>query len=75
MRGYGHTFCRVLMICGIAAGPLAFADDGPRVNDGLLALYTFERADNGVIPDRSGVGEPLNLRIDKPQGVLFAAAE
>ena len=36
---------------------------------GLQVLYTFERPKDGIIRDRSGVGEPLDLRIDKPQGV------
>jgi hypothetical protein len=52
----------------------ARADEPPeRVVDGLQALYTFEALVNGVIPDRAGVGEGIDLRIDKPQGVRFQA--
>lgn len=40
-----------------------------RVTQGLQALYSFEQAENGLILDKSGAGEPLNLRIDKPQNV------
>ncbi len=42
-----------------------------RVTPGLQALYSFDQAENGLIPDKSGAGEPLNLRIDKPQNVQF----
>jgi hypothetical protein len=42
-----------------------------RVTQGLQALYSFDQAENGLIPDKSGAGEPLNLRIDKPQNVQF----
>jgi hypothetical protein len=42
-----------------------------RVTSGLQSLYTFERLETGVIPDRSGAAEPLPLRIDKPQNALF----
>ena len=49
------------------------ADPPERVVDGLQALYTFEALVKGVIPDRAGVGEGIDLRIDKPQGVRFHA--
>jgi hypothetical protein len=49
----------------------AAAEPPSRVTDGLQALYTFHKLENGVIPDRSGIGDPLPLRIDKPQAVLF----
>lgn len=42
-----------------------------RVTPGLQALYSFDQAENGLIPDKSGAGEPLNLRIDRPQNVQF----
>jgi len=52
--------------------PRARAAEPPeRVVDGLQSLYTFEAIVNGVIPDRAGVGEGIDLRIDKPQGVRF----
>jgi len=49
------------------------AEPPERVVDGLQSLYTFEALVNGVIPDRVGVGEGIDLRIDKPQGVRFQA--
>lgn len=60
-----------LILC-VSQTPATTAAEPPaRVVGGLQVLYTFDRMENGVIPDRSGVGEPLNLRIDQPQGVLF----
>ncbi len=39
-----------------------------RAVEGLLALYDFGVADGDrVVPDRSGVGEPLDLEIDRPE--------
>ncbi len=49
------------------------AEPPERIIDGLQAIYTFEALVNGVIPDRAGVGEGIDLRIDKPQGVRFQA--
>lgn len=46
-------------------------DAASRVTEGLLALYSFETAEGGVIADRSGIGNALNLRIDKTQATLF----
>lgn len=60
------------LVLGVCLGPqTSAAEPTPRVADGLQVLYTLDRMENGVIPDRSGVGEPLHLRIDQPQGVLF----
>ena len=63
------------MLVGVLASigfPRARAAEPPeRVVDGLQSLYTFEAIVNGVIPDRAGVGEGIDLRIDKPQGVRF----
>ncbi len=42
-----------------------------RVTAGLQVLYSFDRLEAGLIPDRAGVAEPLSLRIDKPQNVSF----
>lgn len=38
----------------------------PRVESGLLALYTFTEGSGTTINDRSGTGVPLNLKIAKP---------
>jgi hypothetical protein len=42
-----------------------------RVSQDLLVLYTFERPAEGIIRDRSGAGEPLDLKIVNPQGIVF----
>jgi hypothetical protein len=44
---------------------------GERVANGIVAFYTFERPADGVIRDRSGAGEPLDLKIENPQGLAF----
>jgi hypothetical protein len=44
---------------------------GDRVANGLVTLYTFERPVDGVIRDRSGAGEPLDLKIETSQGIAF----
>ncbi len=41
-----------------------------RVAQDQIALYTFEAMSDGIVRDRSEFGEPLNLRIDKPQNTL-----
>ena len=61
------------VIASIACSPAQAAEPPERVIDGLQTLYTFEALVNGVIPDRAGVGEGINLRLDKPQGVRFQA--
>ena len=59
--------------CSSAA---AFDENAPslsnsaRITHDQIALYTFDVVDDGIVPDRSGFGEPLNLRIDKPQSTL-----
>jgi len=68
---------RVAVLVGVLASigfPRARAAELPeRAVDGLQSLYTFEALVKGVIPDRAGVGEGIDLRIDKPQGVRFQA--
>lgn len=57
-----------LVLITLLVLPLTQADEAHhRVTQGLGALYIFDQLDNGLILDRSGVGEALNLRIDKPQ--------
>ncbi len=73
--------CRLLLHAALIAAtipsPLGAriraADPPQRVVDGLQALYTFEAIVKGAIPDRAGIGEGIDLRIDKPQGVRFHA--
>ena len=76
-RSFLRALLRAVVIAGLfvsAAPRTSRAADPPgRVVDGLQALYTFEALVKGVIPDRAGVGDGVDLRIDKPQGVRFHA--
>ncbi len=47
----------------------ASAERSQRVTKSLLVLYSFEGPAADVVRDRSGVGEPLDLQIDKRQGL------
>jgi hypothetical protein len=59
-----------------AADEAANAETQNRVTDGQIVLYSFESApQDGIVLDQSGTGEPLPLRIDKPQGTLFRSAK
>ena len=62
---YRLPFIGLLLGC-IAATSLVDADDPTdrrRSGEGLLALYDFRETDGPLVKDRSGVGEPLDLRI------------
>lgn len=49
---------------------LTAAEEIPgRVDSGLVVLYDFAEGNGDVIQDRSRVGEPLDLAIDKPNAV------
>ena len=82
LRGFAVRPRIVAMaLLAIAAGNAGQAADAPvgiqpakpveRVAKGLLALYTFERPTDNLIRDRSRSGEPLDLRIERPQGIAF----
>ncbi|MEM1069206.1 MAG: DUF1592 domain-containing protein [Planctomycetota bacterium] len=54
-----------MMTCASTAEP----NDAPsRVANGLLAFYDFQ-GEGSIIRDRSGVGQPLDLRIGQPKAV------
>lgn len=61
------------VIVPIALSPARAAGPPERVVDALQTLYTFEALVKGVIPDRAGVGEAIDLRIDEPRRVHFHA--
>ena len=61
----------IAVIASFARSPARAGEPPERVVDSLQALYTFEALVKGVIPDRAGVGEGIDLRIDKPLGVRF----
>lgn len=61
-------------VVGAIVGGFVSADAvEPTARDtkGLLVLYTFEGPGDDVIRDRSGVGEPLDLRIESPRAVSW----
>lgn len=65
------------LIALLVVMPTALAQDAavpgigsPRITRDQIALYTFDAIDDGIVRDRSEFGEPLNLRIDKPQNTL-----
>ncbi|MFK8113499.1 MAG: LamG-like jellyroll fold domain-containing protein [Rubripirellula sp.] len=43
----------------------ASAGNGARVGRGLAAFYDFQGTDGDMVRDRSGVGAPIDLKIDK----------
>ncbi|WP_339733471.1 DUF1592 domain-containing protein [uncultured Gimesia sp.] len=53
----------------VSIGSLAAA--APRVSRDLQVLYTFDAGQGALIRDRSGVGQPLDLKIEKPKAVQW----
>ncbi|MEC8973771.1 MAG: DUF1592 domain-containing protein [Verrucomicrobiota bacterium] len=47
----------------------ATASAAGRSGDGLVALYDFRLAKGNVVKDRSGAGQPLDLKIESPKHV------
>lgn len=67
----GNVRLRVTFVlaCLLLSGmPLLEAQEGSRTQKGLQVLYDFSGS-GATIFDRSGVGEPLNLRIKTPMSV------
>jgi hypothetical protein len=44
-----------------------------RIEDGLVALYTFDEGEGAVVRDVSDVGEPLDLRIQDESAISWSA--
>ena len=68
--------CCILFFCSGGWASVAVGDEKAlaehvRITQNQIALYTFESPEEGIVRDRSGFGEPLNLRIDKPQSTLI----
>ena len=61
----------LLVVCfflvGLARPASAWSAD--RSGDGLVALYDFRLAKGSIVKDRSGVGKPLDLKIENPKNV------
>ncbi|PHQ34693.1 hypothetical protein CEE69_14190 [Rhodopirellula bahusiensis] len=51
--------------------PPAFSADTPRVSNGLAAFYTFESGHGDTIKDRSGNGQPVDLKIEQSSAVAW----
>ncbi|MBC8245053.1 MAG: DUF1592 domain-containing protein [Verrucomicrobia bacterium] len=65
------AICSRLAACFVLAG-LAKPTTAPaagRSGDGLVALYDFRLAKGNVVKDRSGAGQPLDLKIESPKNV------
>ncbi|MDP6444119.1 MAG: DUF1592 domain-containing protein [Pirellulaceae bacterium] len=63
---------RVWLLAGLSAVlvvSVAARAAEPRVTRSLQVLYTFDDVQGDVVRDRSGVGRPLNLRIEKAASV------
>jgi hypothetical protein len=54
-------------LVGLAKPASAWSAD--RSGDGLVALYDFRLAKGSIVKDRSGVGKPLDLKIENPKNV------
>lgn len=61
--------CASLLAALLLAGTSLAAGDEAASTRGLLLLYTFDEPSGDVIHDRSGVGEPLDLKIETPQAI------
>ena len=55
------------LLVGLARPASAWSAD--RSGDGLVALYDFRLAKGSIVKDRSGVGKPLDLKIENPKNV------
>jgi hypothetical protein len=52
---------------------LHVVSDGPRVLDGIVALYTFDEGSGAVVHDVSGVSPALDLTITQPARVVWGS--
>ena len=62
---------RALATC-ITTLALAGAASADRATKGLQVLYDFQSPSGDIIKDRAGAGKPIDLKIDKMQGVRRA---
>jgi mono/diheme cytochrome c family protein len=71
-NGFLPPAIAILSAWFVFATSVVSAEEKPaRVTDGILVLYTFDKSDNNLIQDKSGAGEPLNLRIETPRAVTW----
>ncbi|MEK6238289.1 MAG: DUF1592 domain-containing protein, partial [Planctomycetales bacterium] len=62
-------FIAILAAALAGEGGIASSADSPRTTRDLQALYVFESVVGDVVRDRSGVGNPLDLKIEQPNAV------
>ena len=67
MRAFFSQLIVFLILAGLVR-PLGMWAAG-RSSDGLVVLYDFRLAKGGIVRDRSGAGQPLNLKIENPKNV------
>jgi len=60
---------RWLLLAMVATVTLPDARAATRVSSGLRVLYDFQSSEGNMVRDRSGVGEPLDLKITNPKAV------
>ena len=53
--------------------PRELAQTSVRARSGLLALYDFQEDSGPMVKDRSGTGEPLDLKIENPNAIRRSA--
>lgn len=73
--GLSMTF--VGMVCGADdaanvadASPADVVSPAVRVSEGIVALYDFADTSGAMVRDRSGAGEPIDLKIEDPGDVI-----
>lgn len=68
----GTLQCRFWLLFLILASSMTSLHAAtPRVSRGLQVWYTFDAGKGGQIRDRSGVGQPLDLKIEKPGAIQW----
>lgn len=66
LKSAGQFIATALFLCL----PFVGAQAASRATNGLQALYDFSSTDGAIVEDRSGVGEPVNLRISNLDAVV-----
>jgi hypothetical protein len=61
--------CCVAFLSAAAAQDAGETSQTSRVRNGLQVLYDFASSSGAVVQDRSGVGQPVNLKIADPKAV------
>jgi mono/diheme cytochrome c family protein len=71
MRSLMKVVVLVFCVISMPGADSLRAAEGSRVTRDLQVLYTFEAGKGDLIRDRSGVGQPLNLKIKGKSGVQW----